>query len=115
MENENLIQSVKKKLKAGYPAGEIKTELREQGYSEEKIEMIFNATVDPSSQGKPIYSGEKTGNQMLMLTGAGLLITGLAFLSLSSESFIGLSLLTIGGLLLLPFILKRISGEFERK
>jgi hypothetical protein len=115
LENSELIHAVKRKLKSGYPAGEIKTQLREAGISEEDIDAIFNATVSASSSGEGIYRHESPGNQIFLLGGAGLIITGLAFLSLASESSIGMILTVVGAIMILPFIFKRIAREFERK
>ncbi|MBK8611431.1 MAG: hypothetical protein IPL84_16210 [Chitinophagaceae bacterium] len=43
MITEEKIKSVQKQLRRGEPQGEIKNELRREGYSEEDIEMVFVA------------------------------------------------------------------------
>lgn len=81
MENEAaLIALIKKKIRAGYPEGELKNELLQKGYTREQIEQCM---LDVSGKVNQSGSGNhnKTSMSLLGLLGAGLLITGISLLS----------------------------------
>jgi hypothetical protein len=103
MITEEKRKEIKKRLKSGYPAGELKNELLLQGYSEEEIEMAFNFSTKskPTKQTKPKY-------QAFTLIGSCLLVTGIA--TNSTNTFLkkyAIPLIIIGSIfLIIPLIAK---------
>lgn len=101
--NDQLADYVRKKLKKGYPDGELRNELLQQGYNKEEIErLIYNPPA--TEAGKQKENRQRLDNNPLWyFASIGLLITGIAFKSVSyfRESSLGTILLVagIGGLI----------------
>lgn len=72
---EDLAKFVHKKLRSGYPEGELRTDLEREGYSPEEINEAFQARVSSNKE-----SSESMRSIQVMI-GTGLLITGIAVLS----------------------------------
>lgn len=47
--NAEKIEEIKRKLRGGYPQGELETELRSEGYSNEEIQNLFYGLVKKQS------------------------------------------------------------------
>src|SRR6218665_1818860 len=86
---EAIKKRIKRRLKLGYPAGEIKHEIMQEGLSEEAVENIFNS-LNKASNDRSGYGSESAKSQAYILIGSGLLITGVAILSFSRESLLGI-------------------------
>jgi fatty acid desaturase len=80
---------IRKKLKRGYPQGEIKEELRKEGYSEQEIEAAFNTLREHNSQSRGKFP-------ISFVLGTGLVITGIAVLAIFPGASLGLFFL-LGG------------------
>ena len=115
---EELRQFVKKKLKNGYPEGELINELSEEGHTNEEIQK---AIYDPPAMG----TDPKTSNQtapvqhpLWFVFTSALGIVGLALVSVSVfiNRTIGYTLLAIGLIgLLIRFIMPLINKEEEKQ
>jgi len=78
--DEELIKSIRRKLKSGYPDGELKNELLEKGHPEEDIEKLFFVASGHSKDPVKAKTGKNNTN-IFTLIGVGLLITGIAITS----------------------------------
>jgi len=113
MQPEMMLKEIRKKLRRGYPAGELLNELKTTGYSDEAAEALMDLaatdTVRKSGISKsPNYS-------MLSLVGTCCLITGLAVSSFNGISSIFNNILVIGGIiLLLPGVMRYLRPHLKR-
>lgn len=73
-------KSIAKKLRSGYPAGELKNDLMKQGYSEAEIDLLFLHI--SSQRPEPGKGGKSKTPEMHVLTllGVTLIITGVALM-----------------------------------
>jgi len=55
MPQEELIELIKKKCRSGYPAGELKLDLLEQGYNEADIDAAFVSISKEENFNKPLW------------------------------------------------------------
>jgi len=110
--NEELLRIVKRKTKRGYPEGELRNELRQQGIGEDEINELFDAITKPDANTG--YESASQPEQARMLVAACLGITAIALLSFNSGNNIAWLLLLTGIAFLLPSIFKKISKEFKR-
>lgn len=111
--NKELLKIIKRKTKRGYPEGELRNELQQQGLSETEINELFDSITGSSeSDGTDTLPQE---NQNFLLIASGLGITGLALLSFNNGSLIGWLFILPAILFLAYYALKKISGSFERK
>jgi|GEM_PF-3840022 len=78
--DEELIKAIRKKLKSGYPDGELKNELLEKGHIEEDIEKMFFVASGHSTHPVKAKTGKNSAN-IFTLIGVGLLITGITIMS----------------------------------
>lgn len=76
---EELTGYVRRKMRNGYPDGELREELKSAGYSPEDIEAAFST---PRSGGKSSKMNEAFRSATVGV-GAGLVITGVAILSVN--------------------------------
>ena len=79
MEEKNkTVEEIRKKLKSGYPQGELKNEYARKGFSAEDIEILFNqaSRIKNEASKRRYYSENKVAGWML--AGSCLLITGIA-------------------------------------
>jgi len=82
MESQTEIDKfIQKKLKAGYPAGELRNDLLNKGYAEEEIEALFLKVSVKGSAVNEQGAKQRTQMHMLSLVGASLLIMGIAVMS----------------------------------
>ena len=74
---EELRLFIKKKLQSGYPEGEMKNELLQEGYALEQIEKaIYDKPVDEKTPGTKTKSSDKVS--MWTLAGVSLVILGIS-------------------------------------
>lgn len=78
VDDAELIKSIKKKLKSGYPDGELKNELLAKGYAADDIERLFFIASGHSNDRGKEKVGQSSYVTMFNLIGMGLLITGIA-------------------------------------
>ena len=110
--NEALFKTVKRKIRRGYPEGELRNELRKQGIGETEINEMFDSiTKSDTNVG---YESASQPEQARMLAAACLAITGMTLLSFNPGNNIAWLLVLTGIAFLLPFIFKKISKEFKR-
>jgi len=73
---------INKKLRAGYPVGELKNELLTAGFTEAEIdEVLLKISTKNKGTGKSSVK-ENTLADMFMLAGVSLLITGIAIINI---------------------------------
>lgn len=77
---------VRKKLRGGYPAGELKNELLAEGYTKEDIESAFYKTISRSHQESENNPGQYP---LWFFLAVGLLILGIALKSIQRTLFGG--------------------------
>ncbi len=73
MSQEQLKKHIRKKLRSGYPAGELENELLEKGISKEAIQDAMN---NPKYQ----WDASSTRSNMIAINGACLLFVALSFI-----------------------------------
>ena len=83
---EELYLYTRKKLRRGYPAGELKNELLDEGYSAEEIDSAFYNSAAPSGHASKINPGQYP---LWFFLAVGLLILGISFKSIQRKLFGG--------------------------
>lgn len=78
---EDLVRSIKKKLKSGYPEGEVRNELLEKGHTEEDIKRLISIASGCSDKLARTTSRHNSGASIFYLAGVALLITGITIMS----------------------------------
>lgn len=108
-----LIQTIQRKLKKGFPAGEIEQELLESGLPNGTVKQIMEEAVQTK------YTAENSAYQKVSsihkLVASCSIIVGIALLSLNSSNSFGMLLVAVGCLLLLPIFYTMIQQSFKRK
>ncbi len=110
--NEELFKIVKRKTKRGYPEGELRNELRQQGIGEDEINELFDSITKPGTTVG--YERADQSSQTRLLISACLGITGIALLSFNMGNDLAWLLVLAGIACLLPSLFKKISKEFKR-
>jgi hypothetical protein len=114
---EEILKFIKAKIRSGYPAGELKNELLEKGYSSEEIkELLYEISRPPHIKNPGIENSFNNSNSVITLAGISLLILGVAIVSAEFwYTTVGYLSIIVGVLLLLPKLLKLVGNEFKRK
>jgi hypothetical protein len=95
---EELTDFVRKKLKKGYPEGELRNDLLQQGYTDEEIQKaVYNPPLTEAGKKKEAQRNQDN-NPLWYLASVGLLITGIAIKSVSyyKDSSAGTLLIVVG-------------------
>ena len=74
---------IRKKLRNGYPQGEIMEELSKEGYTKEEIEAAFNTLTEHTSKSRGNFP-------VSFVLAAGLAITGISVLAIFPGASLGL-------------------------
>jgi hypothetical protein len=116
--SEELQSFVKNKLKRGYPEGELRNDLLQEGYTAEQIQKaIYDPPTDPGEI-KKAERKKTDDNPLWYLASIGIVITGVSLKSTKyyADSSWGNTLI-IAGLagLALKIILPYIEDHFEKK
>jgi hypothetical protein len=110
---EQILKELTKKIKAGYPAGELKNELLAKNRSSEEADEIISDLSESSTKSEKIKFN--SNNSVLNLVSISMLILGIAIISVRTWlEPIGYILILIGIIILLPKIFKSIGREFQR-
>ncbi len=111
-----LDELVRRKLKKGFPAGELRQELKGLGYTEEEINAAINSYAQTQMDRTGNKAGFNSSGSMLSLAGISLLIVGIALSSVNFSAGNGpLNVFSLAGLACLsPWLIKKIGAAFRR-
>ena len=111
---QNLSQVIKKKLRSGYPEGEMKNELLEKGYSMDQIEKaIYNVPVDKMTRRIRKESAGKDKVSMWTLIGTSLVILGISLYAAPTNFQQYANFILVAGMLCL--VIKYVIAETKEK
>lgn len=79
---EETVKYIRKKLKTGYPAGELENDLLNRGYSQEEVSRLLLEASANGSVTEGSGQAKKTEMHFLSLAGASFLITGIAMMAI---------------------------------
>ena len=110
--DEELVKSVRRKLKLGYPDGELKNELLEKGHTEADIEKLFFIASGHSVKPTKVETIRNSNTTTFNVIGVALLITGITIMS--AQTWLkeyGVYLLMASGLCFAIGFAKAASGK----
>jgi hypothetical protein len=113
MVTEEKIKQIRKQLSNGEPEGEIKSALRNEGYSEDEIETLFFDLFSKKGDSGKVKGSQDNNTQIFNLIGACFLIAGISMLVINTWlSVYAIPLIILGAIsLLINYIKQRRSDQ----
>lgn len=84
MITEEKIKQIRKQLSKGEPEGEIKNGLREEGYTEDEIGVLFFNLFSKKTDANKVKSSPDNNAQLFNLIGACFIIAGISMLVINT-------------------------------
>ncbi len=84
MVTEEKIKQIRKQLSKGEPEGEIKNQLRNDGYTEDEINTLFFNLYEKKSDLNKVKRSQNNNAQLFNLIGACFLIAGISMLIINT-------------------------------
>lgn len=104
---------MRKKIKYGFPPGEIHSYLKDQDYADKEIDELLQIIAQQPA-GKPKDSDEKKAVSKVGLLGMCLFITGLSIQSISDNFFMPNILVVTGLMLIMPWLFQKMKKHFTK-
>jgi hypothetical protein len=112
MVTEEKIKQIRKQLSKGEPEGEIKNGLREAGYTEDEIEVLFFNLFSKKTGSNKVKASYDNNAQLFNLIGACFLIAGISMLAINTWlSEYAIPLIILGGISLSVKYFKRVKND----